>query len=186
MFDLKLPHTWFQEEMVFAKTCLFRYHIFHDTRLTQILWSHLLKMQRIVLLSSLLWWELGTNSLITGPGEWLLLRHFTSKLSWSWDKSQIFHELWITNLSLSFKALWNRLKNTTSSKGSSYKFNIYLGQGHINITIYTIDEAFFSCITIIHVFLCIDIIGLTSSGNHLWDFFFSRKFQGLLQSQCKT
>ena len=35
-----------------------------------ILWSHPLKMQRIVLLSSLLWWELGTNSLITGPGEW--------------------------------------------------------------------------------------------------------------------
>ena len=34
-----------------------------------ILRSHLLKMQRIVLLSSLLWWELGTNSLITGPGE---------------------------------------------------------------------------------------------------------------------
>ena len=27
-----------------------------------ILWSHPLKMQRIVLLSSLLWWELGTNS----------------------------------------------------------------------------------------------------------------------------
>ena len=26
-----------------------------------ILWSHLLKMQRIVLLSSLLWWELWTN-----------------------------------------------------------------------------------------------------------------------------
>ena len=33
-----------------------------------ILWSHPKKMQRIVLLSSLLWWELGTNSLITGPG----------------------------------------------------------------------------------------------------------------------
>ena len=49
-----------------------------------ILWSHLLKMQRIVLLSSLLWWELGTNSLITGPGEWLLFRRFTNKLSWSW------------------------------------------------------------------------------------------------------
>ena len=46
------------------------------------LWSHLLKMRRIVLLSSLLWWELGTNSLITGPGEWLLFRRFTSKLSW--------------------------------------------------------------------------------------------------------
>ena len=50
-----------------------------------ILWSHLLNMQRIVLLSSLLWWELGTNSLITGPGEWLSLRRFTSKLSWSWS-----------------------------------------------------------------------------------------------------
>ena len=48
-----------------------------------ILWSHPLKMQRIVLLSSLLWWELGTNSLITGPGEWLSFRRLTSKLSWS-------------------------------------------------------------------------------------------------------
>ena len=50
-----------------------------------ILWSHPLKMQRIVLRSSLLWWELGTNSLITGPGEWLSFRRFTSKLSWSWS-----------------------------------------------------------------------------------------------------
>ena len=50
-----------------------------------ILWYHPLKMQRIVLLSSLLWWELGTNSLITGPGEWLSFRRFTSKLSWSWS-----------------------------------------------------------------------------------------------------
>ena len=50
-----------------------------------ILWSHPLKMQRIVLLSSLLGWELGTNSLITGPGEWLSFRRFTSKLSWSWS-----------------------------------------------------------------------------------------------------
>ena len=54
-----------------------------------ILWSHLLKMQRIVLLSSLLRsllrWELGTNSLITSPGEWLSFRRFTSKLSWSWS-----------------------------------------------------------------------------------------------------
>ena len=49
-----------------------------------ILWSHLLKMQRIMLLSSLLWWELGTNSLITGPGEWLSFRRFSSKLSLSW------------------------------------------------------------------------------------------------------
>ena len=52
-----------------------------------ILWSHPLKMQRIVLLNSLLWWELGTNSLITGPGEWLSFRRFTSKLSWSWSWS---------------------------------------------------------------------------------------------------
>ena len=50
-----------------------------------ILWSHPLKMQRIVLLSSLLRWELGTNSLITDPGEWLSVRRFTSKLSWSWS-----------------------------------------------------------------------------------------------------
>ena len=55
-----------------------------------ILWSHLLKMQRIVLLSSLLWWELGSNSLITGPGEWLLFQCFTSKLFWSWG---IIHTL---------------------------------------------------------------------------------------------
>ena len=48
-------------------------------------WSHLLKMQMIVLLSSLLWWELGTNSPITGPSEWLSFRRFTSKLSWSWS-----------------------------------------------------------------------------------------------------
>ena len=48
-----------------------------------ILWSHPLKMQRIVLLCSLLWWELGTNSLISGPDEWLSFRRFTSKLSWS-------------------------------------------------------------------------------------------------------
>ena len=50
-----------------------------------ILWSHPLKMLRIVLLRSLLRWELGTNSLITGPGEWLSFRRFTSKLSWSWS-----------------------------------------------------------------------------------------------------
>ena len=55
-----------------------------------ILWSHPLKMQRIVLLSSLLWWELGTNSLITGPGEWLSFRRFSSKLSWSWSWTHFF------------------------------------------------------------------------------------------------
>ena len=58
-----------------------------DWNASPILWSHLLKMQRIVLLSSLLWWELGTDSLITGPGEWLSFRRFTSRLSWSWSWS---------------------------------------------------------------------------------------------------
>ena len=52
-----------------------------------ILWSHLLKMQRTVLLSSLLWWELGTVYLITGPSELLSFRRFTIKLSWSWDET---------------------------------------------------------------------------------------------------
>ena len=55
-----------------------------------ILWSHPLKMQMIVLRSSLLCRELGTNSLITGPGEWLSFRRFTSKLSWSWSWA-VFH-----------------------------------------------------------------------------------------------
>ena len=51
--------------------------------------SHPLKMQRIVLLSSLLWWELRTNSLITGPGQWLSFRRLTSKLSWSWPMKSL-------------------------------------------------------------------------------------------------
>ena len=64
-----------------------------------ILWSHPLKMQRIVLLSSLLWWELGTNSLITGPGERLSFRRFTSKLSWSWyENRKISSQIWEVNM----------------------------------------------------------------------------------------
>ena len=55
-----------------------------------ILWSHPLKMQRIVLLSSLLWWELGTNSLITGPGEWLSFRRFTSNYPDYPDPDHVF------------------------------------------------------------------------------------------------
>ena len=65
-----------------------------------ILWSHPLKMQRIVLLSWLLWWELGTNSLISGPGEWLSFRRFTSKLSrtWSWSRrlKSVLLRIWNT------------------------------------------------------------------------------------------
>ena len=60
-----------------------------------ILWSHPLKLQRIVLLSSLLWWELRTNSLITGPGEWLSFRRFTSKLSWSWSWAKDLSRIWV-------------------------------------------------------------------------------------------
>ena len=60
-----------------------------------ILWSHPLKMQRIVLLSSLLWWELGTNSLITGPGEWLSFQRFASKLSWSWSWWHTLRSDWL-------------------------------------------------------------------------------------------
>ena len=58
-----------------------------------ILSSHLPNMQRIVLLSSLLWWELGTNCLITSPGEWLLFRRFTSKLSGSWSSPVLSYPL---------------------------------------------------------------------------------------------
>ena len=71
-------------------------------------WPHLLKMQRIVLLNSLLWWELGTNSLIRGPCEWLSFRHFTSKLSWSWSwvvgrewQLKLFHD------HISMKDMWS-------------------------------------------------------------------------------
>ena len=47
----------------------------------------LLKVPRMVLLSSLLWWELGTNLPGPGPGEWLSLWRVTSKhfwLFWLW------------------------------------------------------------------------------------------------------
>ena len=42
----------------------------------QTLLSPLLKVPRMVLLSSLLWWELGTS--VPGPGEWLLFWCVTS------------------------------------------------------------------------------------------------------------
>ena len=65
-----------------------------------------LKMQRTVLLSSLLWWELGTNSQITGPGEWLSFRRFTSKLSWSWSwrhNLSVFEKL---KIAMFIKSVW--------------------------------------------------------------------------------
>ena len=70
-----------------------------------ILKSHLLK---IVLLSSLLWWELGTNSLITGSGEWLSVQRFTSKLSWSWSWKQETWLYWVCS--------WEIMADATSLK----------------------------------------------------------------------
>ena len=52
--------------------------------LCQTLLSPLLKEPRMVLLSSLLWWELGTNLPGPGPGEWLAFWHITSKRFWFW------------------------------------------------------------------------------------------------------
>ena len=89
-----------------------------------ILWSHPLKMQRIVLLSSLLWRKLGTNSLITGPGEWLSFRRFTSKLSWSWpmyNEEKLGNKTTITNL------FWATVKNITASGDSASGHLQHLG-----------------------------------------------------------
>ena len=92
----KTRHCRNQHSMAFqtpiANTDVYKGSFFPQTirdwnALPDSLISSPLKMQRIVLLSSLLWWELGTNSLITGPGEWLSFRRFTSKLSWSWSWS---------------------------------------------------------------------------------------------------
>ena len=44
--------------------------------------SSLLKVPRMVLLSSLLWWELGTSLPGHGPGEWLSFWRVTSKQFW--------------------------------------------------------------------------------------------------------
>ena len=50
----------------------------------QTLSSPLLKVPRMVLLSSLLCWELGTNLPGHGPGEWLSFWRVTSKHFWFW------------------------------------------------------------------------------------------------------
>ena len=86
-----------------------------------ILWSHPLKMQRIVLLSSLLWWELGTNSLITGHGEWLSFRRFTSKLSWSWSWSWL---LWLNEGKTERK--WEREINDWTNEQSNKRTNEWM------------------------------------------------------------
>ena len=50
----------------------------------QTLLSPLLKVPRMVLLSSLLWWQLGTNLPGPGAGEWLSFWRVTSKHFWFW------------------------------------------------------------------------------------------------------
>ena len=50
----------------------------------QTLLSPLLKVPRMVLLSSLLWWELGISLSGHGPGEWLSSWHVSSKQFWFW------------------------------------------------------------------------------------------------------
>ena len=55
--------------------CSFFPQTIRDWNSSPILWSHLLKLQRIVLLNSLLWWELGTNF----PNHrscWMIVRTF--------------------------------------------------------------------------------------------------------------
>ena len=79
----------------------------------QSLLSPLLKMPRMVLLSSLLCWELGTNL----PGEWLSFWHVTSKQFWFWfwctppDFKQfnlfnlVYVHMWLIFLEFLFKGI---------------------------------------------------------------------------------
>ena len=57
----------------------------------QTLLFPLLKVPRMVLLSSLLWWELGTNLPGPGPGEWLSFWRVTSKHFWFWPVPNPVH-----------------------------------------------------------------------------------------------
>ena len=50
----------------------------------QTLLSPLLKVQRMELITLLLWWELGTSLPGPGPDEWLSFWHVTSKQFWLW------------------------------------------------------------------------------------------------------
>ena len=56
----------------------------------------LLKVPRMVLLSSLLWWELGTSLPGHGPCEWLSFWRVTSKQVWFWPPKWSFEVKLIT------------------------------------------------------------------------------------------
>ena len=64
----------------------------------QTLLSPPLKVPRMVLLNSLLWWELGTNLPGHGPGKWLSFWCVTSKQFWFrlrlGENKDIFHWEW--------------------------------------------------------------------------------------------
>ena len=68
--------------------CSFFPQTIRDWNHFQTLLSPLLKVLRMVLLSSLLWWELGTNLPGHGPGEWLSFWRVTSKHFWFWYRSR--------------------------------------------------------------------------------------------------
>ena len=69
-----------------------------------ILLTPLLKVPMMELLSSLLWWELGTN--LPGPGEWLSFWSVTSKQFWFWP---VYHHSYtlVYRLILWFKSTSN-------------------------------------------------------------------------------
>ena len=71
--------------------CSFFPQIIRDWNALQTLSSPLLKVSRMVLLSSLLWWELGTSLPGYSPGEWLSFWCVTSKQFWFW--------FWVLSLS---------------------------------------------------------------------------------------
>ena len=81
--------------------CSFFPQTIRDWNHFQTLSSPLLKVPRMVLLSSLLWWELGTSFPGHGPGEWLsLFWHVTSKQFWFWFWEPVFVKHYASNICL--------------------------------------------------------------------------------------
>ena len=60
----------------------------------QSLLSPLLKVPRMVLLNSLLWWELGTSLPGHGPGEWLSFWRVTNNTEYLWGQLANLDQIW--------------------------------------------------------------------------------------------
>ena len=113
------------------------------SRLTLL--SPLLKVPRMVLLSSLLWWELGTNLRGHGPGEWLSFWLVTSKHFWIWfcEGCCICHYLsWKDSIKPSL--LFSNF-GCCISKGSPFRLSVYLysdtfAYGKMNKCMYQYDQ----------------------------------------------